>query len=55
MFASDWPICDLAGGYGRWLDFILAIADEQSKADRAAFLSGTANDIYKPPAERVPK
>jgi L-fuconolactonase len=46
IFGSDWPICDLAGGYRRWLDF----AAEASAGDAGAaepFFSGTAGRIYR--------
>jgi L-fuconolactonase len=48
MFASDWPICDLAGGYARWLDFLGTMTRDASAGERDAFLAGTADRIYRP-------
>jgi L-fuconolactonase len=45
MFGSDWPICDLAGGYGRWLDFV-ADASARDVGAEAPFFSGAAERIY---------
>jgi L-fuconolactonase len=46
MFASDWPICDLAGGYGRWLDFLRPMTRDASPDEQAAFFAATADRIY---------
>lgn len=46
MFGSDWPICDLAGGYARWLEFAGSVARDASSEERAAFFAGTADRIY---------
>jgi L-fuconolactonase len=45
MFGSDWPICDLAGGYWRWLAFAQSLATDP--ADAAAFFAGTAARAYR--------
>ncbi|HVZ14592.1 MAG TPA: amidohydrolase family protein [Bauldia sp.] len=47
MFGSDWPICDLAGGYARWLDFAREVAATASAAEREAFFCGTADRVYR--------
>jgi L-fuconolactonase len=47
MFASDWPICDLAGGYGRWLDLLRAMTHDAGAAAQAAFFAGTADRTYR--------
>ncbi|GAA4435074.1 amidohydrolase family protein [Actinokineospora soli] len=47
LFGSDWPVCDLAGGYERvraLLDHVLATA---SAAERDAVLGGTARRVYR--------
>lgn len=46
MFGSDWPICDLAGGYRRWLDFAMEACAGDAAAARS-FFSGTAERIYR--------
>jgi L-fuconolactonase len=46
MFGSDWPICDLAGGYRRWLDFCAAASSRESAAAEP-FFAGTAERIYR--------
>jgi len=50
MFGSDWPICDLAGGYTRWLEFAQDIAADANEEEQAAFFAGTADRIYRPMA-----
>jgi L-fuconolactonase len=45
MFGSDWPICDLAGGYARWLDF--AMSASVNAAAAAQFFAKTAERIYR--------
>ena len=47
MFGSDWPICELAGGYWRWLDFV-ADASASDAAAEKSFFSGTAERVYGP-------
>lgn len=46
MFASDWPICELAGGYARWMEFLQRITDDVATTDRLAFWAGTADRAY---------
>jgi L-fuconolactonase len=52
MFGSDWPICDLAGGYRRWLDFT-AEACNSDRGGEAHFFSGTADRIYRAATDRT--
>jgi L-fuconolactonase len=53
MFGSDWPVCNLAGGYRRWLDFAMSVCSHDAGA-AASFFAGTAERIYSiaadPPA-----
>jgi L-fuconolactonase len=46
MFGSDWPICDLAGGYARWLEFAQEVVASAREAERKAFFADTADRIY---------
>ncbi len=46
LFGSDWPICELAGGYERWLAFCKSIASAGNAEERAAFFAGNARRIY---------
>jgi predicted TIM-barrel fold metal-dependent hydrolase len=46
MFGSDWPICDLAGGYARWLDFVMSASLNADDA-AAQFFAKTAERIYR--------
>jgi L-fuconolactonase len=48
LFASDWPICDLAGGYGRWLAFLRRMIAGASASEQAAFFAGAAERTYRP-------
>ena len=44
MFGSDWPVCDLAGGYAAWLDFARSLPSGRS--DAQALFEGTAARTY---------
>lgn len=46
MFGSDWPVCELAGGYERVTGALFALFDELADHERAALLSGTASAVY---------
>lgn len=43
MWGSDWPVVDLAGGYGRWREAALELIP---RADQDAVLGGTAAAFY---------
>jgi L-fuconolactonase len=45
MFGSDWPICDLAGGYAAWLGFARSLPP--TTEDAAAFFETTAARTYR--------
>ena len=47
MFASDWPVCELAGGYRRWLEVVGVAASTATAAERNAFFHGTADRVYR--------
>lgn len=47
MFGSDWPICDLAGGFPKvWREYN-RIFDTLAPPDRALLLGGTAAEFYR--------
>ena len=46
MWGSDWPVVDLAGGYGRWRDATGRLLADLSTADRDAVLGGSAAAFY---------
>lgn len=46
MFGSDWPICEVAGGYNRVTQAQLELADELSDDEREALRGGTAVHFY---------
>ena len=54
LFGSDWPVCNLAGGYDRWLHAADALLAGVSSADRAKFFLGNAVRIYRLPAPGFP-
>jgi L-fuconolactonase len=46
MFGSDWPVCLLACGYGRWFKIVSEFATSLSSSERARLLGGTAIEAY---------
>ena len=46
LFGSDWPVVELAGGYGPWLEAYLELTDDLSADERAAIDGGTAIRTY---------
>lgn len=47
MWGSDWPVVNLAGGYGRWRDAALQLLSDLPAAAQAAILGGTAAVTYR--------
>ena len=47
LFGSDWPVVELAGGYGPWLEAYLELTDDLSADERAAIDGGTAVRTYR--------
>ena len=47
LFGSDWPVVELAGGYGPWLEAYLELTDDLSVDERAAIDGGTAVRTYR--------
>jgi L-fuconolactonase len=46
LFGSDWPVCELAGGYTRVLELTETLLDGCTPDERAAVLGGNALRIY---------
>jgi len=49
LFGSDWPVCNLAGGYDSWRRAVDALLAGVSSADRTKFFVGNAVRIYRLP------
>lgn len=47
MFGSDWPVCLLATGYGRWLESVRTLIAGLTVDERAAILGRTAVTAYR--------
>ena len=47
MFGSDWPVCLVASGYGRWHQLVASWLGEFSAAEQERVLGGTAMETYK--------
>lgn len=46
MFGSDWPVCLVATGYGRWARFVAGFAARLGEPERDRILGGTAAEAY---------
>ncbi|QHC61046.1 amidohydrolase family protein [Rathayibacter sp. VKM Ac-2760] len=46
MFGGDWPVVELAGGYGRAIGAVRTLLEELNEPERAAVLAGTATRVY---------
>jgi L-fuconolactonase len=51
LFGSDWPVCNLAGGYDSWRRGVDALLTGISSADRTKFFVGNAVRIYRLPTQ----
>ncbi|WP_407319585.1 amidohydrolase family protein [Isoptericola halotolerans] len=49
MFGSDWPVCLLASGYGRWLGAARELLAPLGDAEQDAIWAGTARRVYSLP------
>lgn len=47
MFGSDWPVCLLAGDYGRVLSSVETLISRLSSTEQADIMGGTACRFYK--------
>ena len=46
MFGSDWPICEVAGGYDRVMRALVELTADSSEAERTALRGETAIRCY---------
>jgi L-fuconolactonase len=51
MIGSDWPVCTVAGSYGRVIGLVREAISEYSLNEREQILSGTARDFFRLKAE----
>ena len=49
MWGSDWPVVDLAGGYGRWMTATKALLGGRSTTEHSAIFGKTAARFYQLP------
>ena len=47
MFGSDWPVCLVASGYGRWLETVQRWTAALSPGEQAQFYGETAQKAYQ--------
>jgi L-fuconolactonase len=47
MFGSDWPVCNVAGGYGRMHELVADYVAQLSPAEQAGFWGDNAVRFYK--------
>jgi L-fuconolactonase len=47
MFGSDWPLVEVCGGYGSWIDAALDLTSGLSAVERDAIFCGTARSVYR--------
>lgn len=47
MWGSDWPICEVAGGYAAVSGALFSLFDNLDKLDKEAVLGGTATNFYR--------
>jgi L-fuconolactonase len=46
MFGSDWPVCNRAGGFERWLEAVRWCVRDASEEQRNAFFAENARRVY---------
>lgn len=47
MFGSDWPVCNVAGGYQQMLSVVKSYVSKLSEDEQAAFWGLNAKEFYK--------
>lgn len=46
MFGSDWPVCNVAGGYNKAVSIVKNYTEKLSADEQAAFWGGNATEFY---------
>ena len=46
LWGSDWPVLELASGYGAWWDETQVLLADLTAAERTAILGGNATTFY---------
>ncbi len=46
MYGSDWPVCNVAGGYVKALDMVTNYTKQLTKNEQALFFGGNASSFY---------
>jgi len=47
LFGGDWPVCNLATDYNRWIETVLQLSDSLTAADRKKLFQTNAERIYR--------
>jgi len=47
LFGSDWPVCEAAGGFQKWLCAAEMLAAPWTTGERESFFSGNAERVYR--------
>ena len=47
MFGSDWPVCQVAGGYTAVLDVVKSYFSSFTDPEKTAIFSGNTERLYK--------
>ena len=47
MIGSDWPVCEIAGGYSRVWNALTALVEDVIPEGRSAILGETAARVYR--------
>lgn len=47
MFGSDWPVCEVAGGFEPWLEAVTSLLDGVPAADRERCFASNAIRVYR--------
>lgn len=47
MFGSDWPVCELGGGYDRTFEAMETLVQDLDASERSMIFGGTARRVYR--------
>jgi L-fuconolactonase len=46
MYGSDWPVCNVAGGYSKSLNILTAYTQQLTENEQALFFGENASSFY---------